>query len=148
MTEPGLAHQLHVLVSSLDRSADRLLAEVDESLSYPRFLLLLTVRRVGPTTQRTLARELGLAEPTVSRTLAGMATRGLVSVTSTPGAGNRRTVDLTPLGDKLLTAAETRLEEAFDSLVAMAGVDRDALADGVRRLLRTLAPAPSGDTDG
>jgi len=148
MAEPGLAHQLHVLVASLDRSADRLLVELDEALSYPRFLLLLTVRRVGPTTQRVLARELGLAEPTVSRTLGGMAARGLVSVTSTPGGGNRRSVELTPLGDKLLTAAETRLEDAFDSLTAAAGVDRDALADGVRRLLQTLTPTDSGDPHG
>ena len=141
MTTPGLAHQLHVLVGALDRAADRILAEVDGSLSYPRFLLLLTVRRLGPTTQRALARELGLAEPTVSRTLAGMATRDLVSVTTTPGGGNRRTVALTEFGSKLLETAETRLEEAFDGLTRAAGVDHDALATAVHRLLTTLAPS-------
>jgi DNA-binding MarR family transcriptional regulator len=144
MTTPGLAHQLHLLVAGLDRTAERLLGEVDGSLTYARFLALLTVRRLGPTTQRALARELGLAEPTVSRTVGGMATRGLVEVTSTPGAGNRRTVDLTPLGSKLLDAAETRLEEAFDGLLAAAEVDRDPLEWSVRRLLTTLTEgAPS-----
>ena len=145
MPDPGLAHQLHVLVGALDRAADRILAEVDGSLSYPRFLLLLTVRRLGPTTQRALARELGLAEPTVSRTLGGMASRDLVSVSTTPGGGNRRAVALTDLGSTLLETAEDRLEEAFDGLTRVAGVDHDALATSVRRLLSALAPA-EGDT--
>ena len=146
MTEPGLAHQLHVLVGALDRSAERLLAEVDDSLTYARFLLLLTVRRLGPTTQRARARELGLADPTISRTLAGAAARDLVSVTSTPGSGNRRSVELTPLGGKLLALAETRLEDAFAGLTEAAGVDAEALTTAVRRLLRTLVP--TGDPRG
>lgn len=139
---PGTAYDLHVLVARLDRSADRIL-HAELGLSYPRFLALLTLRRTGPVTQRTLADELGITEPTAGRTVAALAADGLVAVTTVPGTGNRRSVELTAQGAALVAKGADRLEDAFGSLVAAAGVDHAALADGVRRLLDTLT-APEG----
>jgi DNA-binding MarR family transcriptional regulator len=133
----GTAYDLHVLVARLDRNADRILrAELD--LSYPRFLLLLTLRRTGALTQRALAEELGITEPTVSRTVTSLADAGLTAVTSTPGQGNRRAVSLTDEGAALVEKGAARLEDAFRSLLAGAGVDHTTLHDVTRRLLDTL----------
>lgn len=114
----------------------------DHGLTYPRFLMLLTVQRVGPTTQRALARELGLTEPSVSRSVVGLAAEDLLSITSTPGAGNRREVSLTATGGDRVTAASARLEAAFDGLLAASGVNGEALASATARLLDALADNP------
>jgi DNA-binding MarR family transcriptional regulator len=140
-TDPssGTACDLHVLVARLDRNADRIL-RADLDLSYPRFLLLLTLRRTGPLTQRALAGELGVTEPTVSRTATSLAAAGHLSIGVTPGGGNRRAVALTEQGAALVDKGTARLEDAFGSLVGAAGVDPAVLREVTGRLLRTLGP--------
>jgi DNA-binding MarR family transcriptional regulator len=133
----GNAYALHVLVSRLDRNADRIL-RVELGLSYPRFLLLLTLGRVGAVTQRALADELGLTEPTVSRTVTALASDGLVDVTSVAGTGNRRRVSLTTEGRNVVDKSADRLEAAFDELLVAARVTPADLAMITDRLLRTL----------
>lgn len=139
---PGTAHDLHVLVSRLDRVADRILRE-ELDVSYPRFLALLVLRGTGPVTQRALAEELGVTEPTASRTVAALAEAGQVTVTVTAGTGNRRSVALTDSGLALVVKGSARLEDAFDVLVRAAGVDHSGLADAVRGLLAALSAPPS-----
>jgi DNA-binding MarR family transcriptional regulator len=136
-TRPGTAHDLHVLVARLDRVADRILRSELE-VSYPRFLALLTLHRTGPVTQRRLADELGVTEPTAGRTVAVLGQAGLVTIGMTPGSGNRRSVSLTPLGAALVARGGDRLEDAFGALAAAADVDQDVLASSVRRLLEAL----------
>jgi DNA-binding MarR family transcriptional regulator len=133
----GISYDLHVLVGRLDRDADRILrAELD--LSYPKFLTLITLRRTGPVTQRALADELGLTEPTVSRGVGALAEAGLVSVTSTAGAGNRRSVALTDGGRSQVDKSADRLEAAFGDLLRAADVDPALLRDLTTRLLTVL----------
>jgi DNA-binding MarR family transcriptional regulator len=133
-----------VLVSRLDRNADRILrAELD--LTYPRFLLLLALRRIGAVTQRALADELGVTEPTVSRSLAALAERGLLTVEAVAGQGHRRSVTLTAAGRTLVDKCSERLESAFDVLVSAAGVTATELDRLTERLLDTLDGAPPSD---
>jgi DNA-binding MarR family transcriptional regulator len=131
------AYGLHVLVSRLDRDADRILrTELD--LPYPRFLLLLALLRLGPVTQRALADELGVTEPTVSRSVAVLADRGLLTVTATTGQGNRRSVALTEGGRRLVTGSTERLEAAFAGLLDAAGVPAEDVDGLTERLLTVL----------
>jgi DNA-binding MarR family transcriptional regulator len=135
------AYGLHVLVRQLDRSADRILrAELD--LTYSRFLILLALRRIGAVTQRALADELGVTEPTVSRSLAALAERGLLTVDVVAGQGHRRSVTLTAAGRSLVDKCSERLETAFDGLVDAAGVTPGELDGITERLLDTLDGAP------
>jgi DNA-binding MarR family transcriptional regulator len=134
-------HGLHRLVARLDRAADRILrAELD--VSYPHFLLLLTLQGLGPVTQRSLADELGVTEPTVSRSVAPLAGRGLLTVTTVSGQGHRRSVALTADGRALVTACSERLEAAFEGLLDQAGVRAAELDDATARLLKTLDGGP------
>jgi DNA-binding MarR family transcriptional regulator len=137
-------HGLHRLVARLDRSADRLLRD-EQGLSFSHFLTLLTSYRLGPVTQRALADELGVTEPTVSRSVAALAGRRLLSVTTVSGQGHRRSVALTPEGRIVVTACAERLETAFQGLLEAAGVRAAELDELTARLLTTLdggSPSP------
>ncbi len=134
---PGTAHTLHVLVSRLDREADRIL-RADLGLTYSRFLTLLMVGQHEPATQRRVAEALGVTEPAVSRTLTALAADGVVTVARAAGAGNRRVVTLTPAGRRLVDRAATRLEGAFAALTDLAEVDRALLDRQARALADVL----------
>jgi DNA-binding MarR family transcriptional regulator len=140
--DAGPAHALHALVSRLDRSADRILrAEFD--LTYPRFLTLITLRRIAPATQSELATAMGLSEPAVSRMVAGLRAAGLVDVGIVRGAGNRRQLSLTPSGRAAIGKAADRLEEAFRSLAHAAGVGPEDVTALTGRLLAAFDRRPS-----
>lgn len=120
------AYALHALVSVLDKAADGILRG-QLGLTYARFLTLLTVQRLGGTTQRALAVELGLSEPSVSRSVAALAQEGWLSVTSVPGTGNRRSVELTESGSAVVDKAADTLEASFASLLEAAGLSADRI---------------------
>ncbi|WP_166375908.1 MarR family winged helix-turn-helix transcriptional regulator [Aeromicrobium phragmitis] len=134
---PSPAHALHVLVARLDRAADRILSE-RAGLTYTRFLALLTIDRLGPCTQRAVADELAVSEPSASRILTSLSADGLVEVARIPGSGNRRTVTLTDKGGRLLADCSQVLEEAFASLADSAGIQLSDIEEPVQRLLAVL----------
>lgn len=133
---PSLAHELHVLVSLMDRAADGLLARHEVGLTYRRFLVLLHVSETAGATQRALAERLGSSEAATSRMVAGLARDGLVDVAR--GVGNSRQVRLTPLGAERLSMAGEVLGGRFDELVRRHGVDPGDLSTTVRRLSAAL----------
>ncbi len=135
---PSPAHALHVLVARLDRAADRILGK-RAGITYTRFLALLTIDRLGPSTQRAIADELAVSEPSASRILAALSSDGLVEVARVPGGGNRRTVTLTDEGGRLLADCSQVLEEAFASLVDVAGIRLTDIDEPVQRLLAVLS---------
>src|SRR4051794_7936088 len=135
------AHGLHLLVMRLDRDADRIL-RTELALTYPQFLLLLALGRVGPVTQRALADEVGVTEPTVSRSLVALTDRELLTVRAIPGRGHRRSVALTAAGRALLDRSSERLEVAFSHLLTAAGVPADELDRITERLLIALDGEP------
>jgi DNA-binding MarR family transcriptional regulator len=130
------AYALHAVVALLDRSADQILPSL--GLTYSRYLTLLTIERLGETTQRAIAGAVGVTEPAVSRTIRALRDEGLVVAKATPGTGNRRAVGLTRAGQRLVNRAADQLEGAFDGLLRAAGLtatDVLAVTDPIIKLL-------------
>ncbi|MGI9084083.1 MAG: MarR family winged helix-turn-helix transcriptional regulator [Aeromicrobium sp.] len=136
------AYALHALVAVLDRAADRILQE-RLGITFNRYLTLLTLQRLGQVTQRELAAELGVSEPSVSRSLPVLADEEFLTVTSVAGGGNRRSVALTTVGEKLVDDAADILESSFAQLMSAAGVEPDQILGITSPLLGVLA----GSTD-
>ena len=133
---PSLAHELHLLVILMDRQADALLARSGCELSYARFLVLLHVSEAEGLTQRDLSSRLGTSEAAVSRMVAGLARDGHLVVGR--GAGNRRSLSLSPGGATALRSAGEALGDGFDRLVKGTGTDPEALATSVRTIIAAL----------
>lgn len=140
-----LAYDLHVLITRLDRAADRILRE-SFGVSYRRFLALAMLAELGAATQRALAERLGITEPSVSRMTAVLAEHDLVYVGPDPAGGNRRRVELTADGRRLMQACGQRLEERFAALVDRSGVSYADYAHMTRQLIAATAaePRPGG----
>ena len=115
------AYALHALVTVLDRAADQILKD-RLGTTYSRFLTLLTLQRLGSATQRELAAEIGVSEPSISRSVPLLTNEGFLTATSVPGEGNRRRVELTAAGEKLVDEAADILEDSFAQLMKAAGV--------------------------
>jgi len=111
---------LHVVVALLDASADEILPAL--GLTYSRYLTLLTIERLGETTQRAIADAMGLTEPAVSRTVRALQADGHVATDARSGTGNRRAVRLTDAGQLLVDSAAGQLEAGFRTLLDAAGL--------------------------
>ena len=136
------AYALHALVAVLDRGADSILRE-HLGITYNRFLTLLTLQRLGSATQRELATELGVSEPSVSRSLPTLTEAGYLTVTSTAGEGNRRQVELTAVGDKVVNEAADLLEDGFAQVMKRAGVKAGQILDVTGPMLGALDVGPN-----
>jgi len=134
------AYALHALVAVLDRAADQILKE-RLGITFSRYLTLLTLQRLGSATQRELAAELGVSEPSVSRSVPLLTNEGFLTATSVPGEGNRRRVELTAVGEKLVDEAADLLEDSFAQLVTAAGMDPERILDITNPLLGVLTGA-------
>jgi DNA-binding MarR family transcriptional regulator len=137
LTQP--AYALHALVAVLDRAADRILQE-RLGISFNRYLTLLTLQRLGTATQRELATELGVSEPSVSRSVPALTDAGFLTVTSVLGEGNRRRVELTAVGEKLVDEAAEVLEDAFAQVMTAAGVSAQQILAITDPMLGVLFP--------
>lgn len=131
------AYALHALVAVLDRGADRILKD-RLGITFNRYLTLLTLQRLGSATQRELAAELGVSEPSVSRSLPGLTEAGYLTVASVAGEGNRRRVELTAVGDKLVNEAAVLLEDAFSQVMKEAGIKGKQVLDLTGPMLGVL----------
>ncbi len=136
------AYALHALVAVLDRAADDILQE-RFGITFNRYLTLLTLQRLGQVTQRELAAELGVSEPSVSRSVPVLADEGFLTVTSVAGGGNRRRIELTAVGQKLVDDAANLLEGSFAELMSAVGMEPDQILAITNPLLGVLA----GNTD-
>lgn len=135
---PGdLSFDLHALTARLDRSADRIL-QSGYGLSYPRFRALLIVGRLGFATQRAVAEELGVSEPSASRMTGVLVGIGLLDASPDPAGGNRRRLSLTVEGKEIVESCRGLLERRFADLVERSGVSYDAYARDTRRLFDAL----------
>jgi DNA-binding MarR family transcriptional regulator len=134
------AYALHALVAVLDRAADQILKD-RLGITYGRHLTLLTLQRLGSATQRELAAELGVSEPSVSRSVPLLTEEGFLTVTSVAGGGNRRRVELTPAGEKLVDEAADILEDSFAQLMEATGVNRDQIFAITNPMLGVLVGA-------
>lgn len=131
------AWALHAVVFLLDRAAEGILPEL--GLTYSRFLMLLTIERLGGATQRAIAEALGVTEPSASRAIRGLQESGLAAADSTPGSGNRRVVTLTDKGQRVVDEAAEHLERSFATLLDHAGLKQADVLAITGPLLRSLA---------
>jgi DNA-binding MarR family transcriptional regulator len=132
-----LAYEVHALTARLDRAADRLLRE-RFGISYRRFLVLYMVGDLGVTTQRALAEQLDVSEPSVSRMIGVLREAGLLRADSKPGDGNRRQVALTDEGRMLLEDGERHLTRRLAQVVERSGIPSRAFIGHARRLSAAL----------
>jgi DNA-binding MarR family transcriptional regulator len=132
----ALSYELHKLAARLDSAADGLLSR-EAGVSYSRFLALFAVRETGGS-QRDMARWLGLTEPSTSRMVGVLAADELLIVGRMPGAGNRRQLQLTDEGARLVERCSQMLEDRFADLVARSGVSYPTYQRYTRRLLAQL----------
>ena len=68
-----------------------------------------------------------MSEPSVSRSVPPLIDAGFLTVTSVAGEGNRRRVELTAVGNKLVDEAADVLEDAFAQVMTQAGVRTDQI---------------------
>lgn len=132
----ALSHELHKLTARLDNAADGLLRR-QAGVSYARFLALFAVRETAGS-QRDMARWLGLTEPSTSRMVGVLAADGLLTATPAAGGGNRRQLQLTDEGARLVERCAQMLEDRFAELVRRSGVSYASYQRQTRRLLAQL----------
>ncbi len=139
-----LSFDLHRLTAQLDRSADRILTAA-YGLSYRRVRTLLIVGRLGAATQRAVAEELGVSEPSASRMTGVLVGTGLLVADPDPKGGNRRRVSLTVDGKEMVEQCQNLLEVRFAELVRRSGVSYSSYARDTGRLLDTLTTSAAPD---
>ena len=132
----ALSYELHKLAARLDGAADGLLRR-EAGVSYSRFLALFAVRETSGS-QRDVARWLGLTEPSTSRMVGVLAADGLLIAARVAGAGNRRQLQLTDDGARLVEQCSQMLEDRFADLVRRSGVPFATYQRDTRRLLAQL----------
>lgn len=141
-----LSRSLHALTARLDRAADSIL-QAEQNVSYRRFLALYAVREMGGTTQRDLARWMGVTEPSVSRMTRVLVEAGLLEAGVDRAGGNRRHLQLSAAGDELVAHCGALLEDRFAALVESAGVSYDDYGVSTRRLLVALSGGETSSTE-
>ncbi len=115
--------------------------------AFNRYLTLLTLQRLGTATQRELATELGVSEPSVSRSVPPLTDAGFLTVTSVAGEGNRKRVELTAVGEKVVNEAAEVLEDSFAQVMKQAGVATKEILAITNPMLAVLGLGPdSGGT--
>lgn len=119
------------------RAADRIL-RAERGISYHRFLALYTVSVLGAATQRQLAEELGVTEPSVSRMVRVLVGEGMLAASADPNGGNRHRVELTAAGRELVAGGGALLEDRFAALVDAAGISYSEYRHATQRLLTVL----------
>jgi DNA-binding MarR family transcriptional regulator len=133
------------LTAHLARAADTIL-QAEQNVSYRRFLTLYAVREMGGTTQRDLARWMGVTEPSVSRMTGVLVEAGFLEAKADRAGGNRRHLQLTTTGEELIARCGALLEDRFAALVAAAGVSYDDYGASTRQLLATLSGEETSST--
>lgn len=129
-----------MLTVRLDRSADRIL-QAEHGLSYRRFVTLLILGELGSATQRALAEELSVSEPSASRMTRVLAEAGLLDVRADPGGGNRRRLSLTASGRQMVEQCHELLERRFADVVDRSGVSYADYTRDTRLLTEALSTA-------
>jgi DNA-binding MarR family transcriptional regulator len=127
-----LAYELHDLVRTLDRWAERLLQT--EGLSYNRYVALVIGAEHPGMTGRDLARALGISEPSTSALVRKLIDAGLFEDIAPEGAGNLRRLAVTPAGVQKMQACSAILGNSLDLNAEAVGVDPGRLAATIRSI--------------
>jgi DNA-binding MarR family transcriptional regulator len=138
---------LQALLPQLIRDAGLLRPEgplPHQPLSLSEGLALEGLRRGAAVSQRDLADRLGLEKSTVSRLIAGLERRGLVTRERDPRNRRFYRLQLTDAGRSAAERLATSWRERHTQLLgAMTASEREALAIGLAALVRALRKYPS-----
>ena len=121
----------------LDRAADRLL-QTQVGISYKRAHFLIVLQHCGIVTQHELAVALGYSDPAVSTMLAELVKDGYIQTAPSPAHRRKRLVSITPHGTAIVVQARRVLDEHFDQLLTLAGVDAQEYRAMIERLYEAL----------
>ena len=127
-----LAYELHDLVLTLDRWAERRLRSV--GLNYNRYVALVVVCEHPGVSGRQLAGPLRVSEAAASGIVRSLLDAGLVEDTAQKGDGNVRRLRATPAGVGLRATCSDLLGSALDTAARGIGVDPESLALSIRAL--------------
>lgn len=127
-----LAHELHDLVRTLDRHAERALRP--EGLSYHRYVALIITSEHPRITGRQLAGALGISEPSASALVRQLMSAGLLRDVAPLGAGHVRQLELTEVGEATEQRCTDLLGGALEHSARRIGLDATELAITVRAL--------------
>lgn len=144
-----LAYELHDLVNTLDRWAARILRTQD--LSYNQYVALVIVGENEGINSRSLARGLGISEPSTSALVRKLLAAGLLTDIAPDRAGNVRRLALTPVGDETRQRCTELLGNSLDRNAERVGIDPAALARTIRTLhdeVNTVRDSASGSGAG
>lgn len=136
---------LHQLVIHLDRLA-RVRILDPAGVTYPEFLVLLTVRELGGPTQDEAAASLDMSKSLVSQRVSALIKKGLI--VQTPRADNRRQVSLglTEVGAALIEGLYGALSGSSDRLFSLLGPGREGFHSALTLLSATLENEPGTRT--
>jgi DNA-binding MarR family transcriptional regulator len=121
----------------LDRAADRLL-QTQVGISYKRAHFLIVLQQCSTVTQHELAVALGYSDPAVSTMLAELVKDGYIWTEPSTTHRRKRLVSITPHGTARVVQARQVLDEHFDQLLVLAGVDAQAYRAMIERLYEAL----------
>jgi DNA-binding MarR family transcriptional regulator len=122
---------------ALDRAAEKLL-QAQVGISYKRAFFLIVLQHCGTVTQHELAVALGYSDPAVSTMLAELGKEGYIHIAPSPTHGRKRLVTISAQGTTVVAHARQVLDEHFDQLLVLAGVDADEYRTLIERLYETL----------
>jgi DNA-binding MarR family transcriptional regulator len=133
---------LHEVTALVDQAAERTLRE-HSALTLSQFLLLLGVSEQDDApTQQEIATHLGIDRAAVSRQVARLEARGLLTRRREDGRSNA--LELTPAGEAELRRAQRAMEEHMTPHYT-APRDPDALLEALEAVRRSLLSASKGD---
>lgn len=127
-----LAYELHDLVRTLDRHAERMLRS--EGLSYNRYVALVIISEHPGLTGRQLAGAVGVSEPAMSGILRQLLGAGLIANVAPAGTGNVRSFELTTAGAAARARATALLGDTLARSTRRIGVDPVGLAATIRAI--------------
>ena len=125
---------------SLMKSARRLRAgNYDVEVSDAQYSVLAVLDRQGPCTARKLALIEGVQPPSISKTLSGLAERGLIQRTVDPADGRQSIVQLTSPGRELVRETRRRRNAWLAGRLSELSADERAVLASAAEILRRIA---------
>ncbi|MCQ4129039.1 MarR family transcriptional regulator [Rhodococcus erythropolis] len=140
-----LAYELHDLVRTLDKWAERKLRTA--GLSYNKYVAMVIISEHPGLTSRDLAQGLGVTEAAGSGIVRSLLSAGLIADEAPSGAGNIRRLNITESGAAILARCSAMLGSSLDDTAAAIGLDPHELATTIRvlhdevRAVRTVTPS-------
>lgn len=144
MTHPG-----HLLRRSLQAMNLIWGEEVSSTITSPQFAALNALLREPRIDQRTLGRRISLDRSTMAEVVARLTTRGFIRSERHAQDGRRKTIALTPRGERALQQLIPRTHRMTERLVsALDPRERKELLRLLGLVVRSSEPGANGDRPG